>query len=332
MSASEAAARQLRSIVLDVAKACLPHGVVEGDEFVAGNIQGAAGRSLRVRVFGDPDRIGVWADFAGDPQHRGDLRDLIRFCLADGDRALALAKASEFLGGHLPEPAPDSSSTTKAERPRRSTTEIARSLWRATLPFCGTVGEVYLVGRDIDPAVAGTLRFLPNALHSPTGRRCPALIAPVRTVGHRFVGIHRIFLEPDGRQLQHPDPKLSLGDIRGGHIPLSAPREGDTVRHIAEGIEDGLAILTVAHGSWVDAVSASTHLYHLPTDPRAALTFVHHDADEAGRAGAEAFKAGNGDDPDIILTPPAEKDLNRLLQVGGREAVLRHLAFFDSDL
>jgi len=332
MSASETAARQLRSIALDVAKACLPHGVLEGDEFVAGDIHGAAGRSLRVRVFGDPDRIGVWADFAGDHHHRGDLLDLIRFCLADGDRARALAKAREFLGGRLPEPAPDRSSSPKPRRPRRSTTEIARSLWGAALPFYGTVGEVYLVGRDIDPAVAGALRFLPNALHSPSGRRCPALIAPVMSVERRFLGIHRIFLEPDGRQLEHPDPKLSLGDIRGGHIPLSTPRGGDTVRHIAEGIEDGLALLTAAPGSWVDAVSASSHLYHLPTDPRATLTFVHHDADEAGRAGAEAFKAENGDDPDIVLTPPAEKDMNRLLQVGGRDAVLRHLAFFDTEL
>ena len=37
-----------------------PHGKVEGAEFVIGNIDGDAGKSLKVNL-----RTGLWADFAG---------------------------------------------------------------------------------------------------------------------------------------------------------------------------------------------------------------------------------------------------------------------------
>lgn len=327
MSASHETALKLRGIALQVAQACLPHGRLEGNEYLAGDIYGRAGRSLRVRVFGDDDRVGVWADFAGDADHRGDLLDLIRFCLADGDRSVALAKAREFLDGKVPTTMSAAAPVPEAKR-KRSTTQAARWLWRQTAQLRGTLGEVYLVGRGIDPAVAGVLRFLPVAIHGPTGRKCPAVVAPVHSPDHRFIGIQRIFLEDDGSQLRHPDPKLSLGDVRGGHIPLARPRGGADVRHVAEGVEDGLSLLTADPALWVDAVISASQLVNLPADPRAAVHLVHHDNDQAGRSSAEAFRANNGDDPDIILCPPPApaKDINKLLELGGRAAVLRHLA------
>lgn len=133
--------------------------------------------------------------------------------------------------------------------------------------------------------------------------------------------------EPDGRRLDHPDPKRALGSRRGGYIRLALPRDGDRVRNIAEGVEDGLALLTAAPNLWVDAVISVSHLNALKRDPASTVKFVHHDRDRAGEAGGHAFKEGNGDDPDIILLPPPApvKDLNGLLQQGGRQAVVRHL-------
>lgn len=325
MSASATAARKLRRIALKVAQACLPNGRVEGNDYVAGNIHGAAGCSLRVCIRGD--KAGLWIDNA-DVEHRGDLLDLIRFCLADGDRSRALAEARKLLGDRLD--APEPVRLTEAVEPEPVANKkraLARYLWRRSMPIRGTLAEHYLGRRGIDPAVAGALRYLPSALHTPTNRWCPTVIAAVVGPDRRFAGIHRIYLEPDGRRLEHSDPKRALGSLRGGYIRLAPPRDGDTVRNLAEGAEDGLALLTAAPELWVDAVISASHLNALKRDPASSIEFVHHDRDRAGEAGAQAFKHGNGDDPDIILLPPPApaKDLNGLLQQGGREAVLRHL-------
>src|SRR3546814_14761671 len=60
MSASATAARKLRGIALKVAQACLPNGRVEGNDYVAGHIHGAAGDSLRVCIRGD--KAGPWIE------------------------------------------------------------------------------------------------------------------------------------------------------------------------------------------------------------------------------------------------------------------------------
>lgn len=325
MSASATAARKLRSIALKVARACLPNGRVEGNDYVAGNIHGAAGDSLRVCIRGD--KAGLWIDNA-DVEHRGDLLDLIRFCLADGDRSRALAEARRLLGDRLDAPEPVRPAEAVEPEPiANKKRALARNLWRRSMPIRGTLAERYLGRRGIDPAVAGALRYLPSALHTPTNRWCPTVIAAVVGPDRRFAGIHRIYLEPDGRQLDHRYPKRALGSLRGGWIRLAPPRDGDTVRNIAEGVEDGLALLTAAPALWVDAIISSSHLHALKRHPASSVEFVHHDRDRAGEAGGRAFKEGNGDDPDIILLPPAPpaKDLNGLLLDGGREAVLRHL-------
>lgn len=330
MSASATAARKLRGIALKVARVCLPNGRVEGDDYVAGNIHGAAGCSLRVCIRGD--KAGLWIDNA-DVEHRGDLLDLIRFCLADGDRSRALAEAHKLLGERLD--APERVRPVEAVEPApiaNKKRELARNLWRRSVPVRGTLAEHYLKSRGIDPAVARALRYLPSALHTPTNRWCPAVIAAVVGPDCRFAGIHRIYLEPDGRQLDHQYPKRALGSLRGGWIRLAPPRDGDTVRNIAEGVEDGLALLTVAPALWVDAVISSSHLHALKRDPVSSVEFVYHDRDRAGEAGGQAFREGNDGDPDIILLPPPApaKDLNGLLQQGGRDAVLRHLDVYSA--
>jgi hypothetical protein len=325
MSASATAARKLRGIALKVARACLANGRIEGNDYVAGNIYGASGDSLRVCIRGD--NVGLWIDNA-DIEHRGDLLDLIRFCLTDGDRSRALAEARKMLGDRLDAPEPVRSAAAVEPRPgAKETKALARRLWYRSVPIHGTLAEHYLKGRGIDPAVATALRYLPSVLHTPTRRWYPAVIAAVVGPDRRFAGIHRIYLEPDGRQLDHRYPKRALGSLRGGWIRLAPPRDGDTVRDVTEGVEDGLALLTAAPALWVDAVLSSSHLHALKRDPASSVEFVHHDRDRAGEAGGRAFRAANGDDPDIILLPPPPPvtDLNGLLQQGGREAVLRHL-------
>lgn len=326
MSASAQVALRLRDIAHRVALECLPHGQLEDDEILAGDITGRPGRSLRVRVFGDPRKLGLWADFAGDHHHRGDLLDLIRLCLTNGDRSAALARAREFLDGKFAAREPVETAPAPRRRPVLDMVAIARRLWGGSVQIGGTLAEVHLTrDRGVDPSVAGVLRFHHRVWHKPLRRFCPAVLAPVVGVDRRFRGVHRLYLESDGRQLDHPDPKRALGDVHGGHVPLSQPLDGDDEHHLTEGVEDGLALLTAAPQLWVQASVSASHLHQLDRDPRAAVTFVHHDDDPAGHAGGAAFRAHNGDHPDIILTPPPFKDLNALLQVQGRTGVQRHL-------
>lgn len=73
ITASELAKR-LAANARDVCAMLLPNGKREGGYWLAGSVNGEAGKSLRVCLQGD--KCGVWADFNGT--ERGDLLDLWR--------------------------------------------------------------------------------------------------------------------------------------------------------------------------------------------------------------------------------------------------------------
>ncbi len=71
----------------------LPNGEVEGSNFCVGNVQGDAGRSLKVKIHGD--NKGIWSDFQSDI--KGDIYTLIMAVCGIGFRE-AVNKAASFLG------------------------------------------------------------------------------------------------------------------------------------------------------------------------------------------------------------------------------------------
>ncbi len=94
MSAADLA-RQLGERAEDVCRYLLPNGRRVGHEWKAGDVYGASGDSLGVRLSGD--KGGLWQDFGGPEDHRGDLIRL--WVLARGvDVATACSEAEEFLG------------------------------------------------------------------------------------------------------------------------------------------------------------------------------------------------------------------------------------------
>ena len=105
----------------------LPNGRKQGRYWCAGDVHGAAGRSLFVRL-APPGAVGKFSDSATGQY--GDLLDLIR--LATGARSLreALAEAHRFLG-QAPAPAAESPATYDR-------TAAARNLWNRCGPIEGT--------------------------------------------------------------------------------------------------------------------------------------------------------------------------------------------------
>ena len=109
-----------------VCRRYLPHGRKHGRYWIAGDLDGARGRSLFVRLHG-PGVAGKWTD-AATGQH-GDLLDLIHHRVNAPTLRAALDEARAFLA--LPAvPATGSSGDYDA-------TEAARRLWRQCRPIAG---------------------------------------------------------------------------------------------------------------------------------------------------------------------------------------------------
>ncbi len=149
-----------------VCRRYLPQGRKQGRYWVAGDLEGARGRSLFVRLHG-PGVPGKWTD-AATGQH-GDLLDLVRHRSGAPTLRAALAEARAFLA--LPAP-PASGESYDA-------TEAARRLWRRCRAIGGTHAEAYLHARGLARCRFPALRFHPELRYREGSslRRFPALVA-----------------------------------------------------------------------------------------------------------------------------------------------------------
>ena len=153
----------------EVCRRYLPHGRKSGRYWTAGDIRGARGRSLFVRL-APPGVPGKWTD-AATGEH-GDLLDLIRIASGTGSLRIALAEARGFLS------LPTMSAPTGPDVYDR--TEAARRLWRRCRAIDGTHAEAYLRARDIHRCRFPALRFHPALFHRDGGgvRRLPGWSPP----------------------------------------------------------------------------------------------------------------------------------------------------------
>jgi phage/plasmid primase-like uncharacterized protein len=172
--------------------------------------------------------------------------------------------------------------------------ERARQIWQGSEPVTGSPAARYLDSRGIGHLAAGEdLRFRADCPH-PTGTLdrpvwLPALIAAVRDMDGRLVGVHRTFLKRDGFGKAEIEPqKASLGPICGGAVrlaPLGAVfAVGELV--IGEGIESSAsADLLLRIPAWA-AISAGNlaHGLVLPDAIRKIVIAADRDAkDQHGR-------------------------------------------------
>ena len=267
----------------EVCRRYLPHGRRSGRYWVAGDIHGARGRSLFVRL-APPGTPGKWTD-AAEGTH-GDLLDLVRIASGAGSLRAALAEAHAFLA--LPR-MPASASPDGYDR-----SEAARRLWRRCRAIDGTHAEAYLRARAIHRSRFPALRFHPALLHRDEGgvRRLPALVAAVTGAagglpGHgTLTGVHRTWLDPR-RPAKAPvaRPRKALGRVHGLAVRFGAPAAGTLL--VGEGIETVLSVVTALPDIVAAAALSAGSLGAFAPPPGLARLIVARDNDPEGERAAE---------------------------------------------
>jgi hypothetical protein len=219
---------------------------------------------------------------------------------------------------------PTLTSPPRAADDVRKRVERAEKLWLSRQTLLNSVAAVYLEVRGIAHLVpCADLGFHPSCPHPGSTFehpvRLPALIAAVRDVDGRFVGIHRTFLRRDGSGKADIEPqKASLGPVRGGAVRLATIEQvqaaGAVV--IAEGIESAASAgLMLSMPAWAAVFSGNlkTGLV-LPTSVRKVV--IAADRDAAGIEAAEWAKhrlRREGREVDLAVPHDGVGDFNDLL-------------------
>jgi len=220
-----------------------PAGVKEGNEYRVGSLAGEKGRSMAIHV--GAGRPGVWCDYGGRTDDRGDALDLVAKALFRGNKAEAITWAKGWLGLDASDPAGLKTQRRRAEQKSRAQKEgsgrnkkKAFAIWLAAQEkLKGTPADWYLKGRGIDLSRLGyqprALRFHPG-LDNWEGldpkrdqpRRLPALVAAITNAKGETVAVHRTWLQPSTQpgvfwqKADLKDPKMTLGRYVGGAIRL----------------------------------------------------------------------------------------------------------------
>ena len=261
----------------------LPNGVRRGSYWIVGDVSGAKGRSLYVRLrSSSAAAAGHWTD-AESGQH-GDLLDLIRLNRGLPTLREAFEEARMFLN-EPPQARRGTCVSTAETSDRRKPSEAAARLFALTSPIPGTTAETYLRGRgitgDLDHPALG---FLANCYLRAEGsigpKPLPALIARVTDLNGHITGVHRTWLRPDGSgKADLPEPRKALGELHGHGVRFGIP---SVVLAAGEGIETMLALRTaLAHLPSVAALSAA-HLGALRLPEGLKRLYIACDNDRAG--------------------------------------------------
>ena len=280
-----------------VCRRYLPAGRRQGRYWVAGDVHGAKGRSLFVRL-APPGVPGKWTD-AATGEH-GDLLDLLRAQLGTGALRPALDEARAFLALPAPAPVAGAGEESVSERIAR-----ARRLWAACRPLAGTPAEAYLRERAIARSRFAALRFHPRLNYRDEAgfRRFPALVAAVTEPGGYVTGVHRTWLDPH-RPAKAPvaAPRKTLGRTYGLAVRLGRPA-GPLL--VGEGLETVLSVLTAVPALAGAAALAAGSLGAFSPPPGTARLLIARDRDAEGEAAAErlAMRCAGAGIEAIVLVP-----------------------------
>lgn len=225
-----------------------------------------------------------------------------------------------------------------AEAKRKA--DYAKALWlQGDVLAPGDLAHRYFQGRGLDirklARPLNALRLAGEVKHPGTGEVLPCLLASV--VNPPGGACHRTYLRqlPTGavvkaydRTADGADPKLSIGGIRGGHIPIQRGGSGRTLKNalpgerviITEGIEDAVTLaLALPQERVLCAVSApNLGQVVLPDAIRTVILAADNDdvTDPEGKkiAKAVALHQATGRTVDVMRPPPGVKDVNDLIQ------------------
>ena len=277
-----------------VCRQYLPNGRRQGRYWVAGDLDGARGRSLFVRL-APPGTPGKFTD-AATGQH-GDLLDLIRYRSGAPTLRAALDEARRFLA--LP-----ASPATAPDAPYDAT-EAARRLWRRCRAIDGSHAERYLHARGLLQCRFAALRFHPELRYreGSSVRRFPALVAAVTSgdpaseacpgpdpgsgPGGAILGVQRTWLDPRSpAKAGVAAPRKALGRIHGLAVRFGAP-SGLAPLVVGEGIETVLSLVTAVPEIRAAAALSAGSLGAFAPPPGLGRLVIARDNDEDGALAAE---------------------------------------------
>ena len=320
-SPAAAVAAALAARAEEVCRRYLPNGRRLGRYWICGDLDGARGRSLFVRLSGS-GKPGGWTD-AATGQY-GDLLDLIRYRSGAPTLRAALDEARAFLA--LPV------SPAAAPATPYDATEAARRLWRRCRAIDGSHAERYLHARGLSRCRFAALRFHPELRYreGSTVRRFPALVAAVTGDGGRLFGVHRTWLDPrQPAKAGVANPRKALGRIHGLAVRFGAPAD-DAALVVGEGIETVLSLVTAVPEITAAAALSAGSLGAFAPPPGVARLVIARDNDEDGAMAAERLarrcaRAGLA----ATVVVPAGNDFNDdLVDLGAAALRARFAALF----
>ena len=317
MSAAARVSAALAARAEEVCRRYLPQGRRSGRYWIAGDIRGARGRSLFVRL-APPGKPGNWTDASSGEY--GDLLDLVRIASGAASLRAALAEARAFLS--MP-PVPAQAGPDSYDR-----AQAARSLWQRCRAIDGTHAEAYLRARAIHRCRFPALRFHPRLLHRDEAgvRRLPALVAAVTADGSTVTGVHRTWLDPrEPAKANLPRPRKALGRVHGLAVRFGDPAAGTLL--VGEGIETVLSIVTALPDIVAAAALSAGSLGAFAPPPGTARLVIARDNDPEGERAAErlARRCARAGVAASILAPQGG-DFNDELVALGSAALRARLA------
>ena len=323
-AAAIAAALSLRAEA--VCRQYLPHGRRQGRYWVAGDLDGARGRSLYVRLRG-PGMPGKWTD-AAEGTH-GDLLDLIRHRVNAPTLRAALDEARAFLA--LP-PAPDpvpGAAPASGEGDSYDATQAARRLWARCRAIDGTHAERYLHARGLARCRFAALRFHPELRYreGSSVRRLPALVAAVTGDDGAVTGVQRTWLDPRSpAKAGVASPRKALGRVYGRAVRFGRLADGASLL-VGEGIETVLSLVTAVPEITAAAALSAGSLGAFAPPLGLTRLLIARDNDEEGERAAMrlARRYARARVAALCLVPEGD-DFNDDLVALGRDALAARLS------
>ena len=298
----------------------LPQGRKQGRYWVVGNLDGAKGRSLFVRLSG-PGVPGKWTDSATG-QH-GDLLDLIRHSSGATTLRAALAEARAFLA--LP------AMPASHDEGAYDASEAARRLWRRCRAIGGTHAEAYLHARGLAHCSFPALRFHPELFYRDSDgmRRLPALVAAITGDDGVLTGVQRTWLDPRApARAGVAHPRKALGRIHGRAVRFgNLPADSVATLLVGEGIETVLSLITAVPSITAAAALSAGSLGAFAPPSGITRLVIARDNDNEGEHAAERLArccAHAGIDAAVIV--PELGDFNDDLTTFGASALAARVA------
>ena len=319
-------ARRLGANAEAFCRTYLPNGRRTGNHWKVGDVTGAAGASLAIRLHSIPGKpSGKWTDFQSGEY--GDLIDLIPSVTNVCDFRDIMNEARAF----LKQPAICRNSQPATGRPAAGLpatpadrTERAQRLWAIGRSITGTPAQAYLQRR-------GIIRFGPalawhEAVHYRDGltnglAKAPALLARITDHAGNLTGVARTFLDIErGTVADIVDPKRVMGQLMGRAVRFGS--QSSSLLAVGEGIETVLSVGTALPGLSLAACLSATHLGLFEVPDTIQELWILKDNDAAGaRAAAHLRERLANRSIAIHEVEPVLGDFNDDLQAWGARAL-----------